>query len=89
MWMLLRCPVCHVRAYYNGRGQCSCRRAYLIHSFSGRKLDVPPNAYRWTPEPSGEYTAVYDSDTKESGSWRPIDAGLHQRPDARRRNSAP
>jgi hypothetical protein len=85
VWVLLRCPSCRVRANYNGRGLCSCRRAYLLHSFAGRTVELPDHAFRGTPDPSGEFIAVYDDQIEEAGYWQPMAAGVYTVPDGRRR----
>lgn len=85
MWVMLRCPVCRVRGNFNGRGRCSCGNAYLLHSFSGRSVDVPPKTFRWYPDPAGDFIAEYDDGTEEFGKWLPLPAGRYMIPDGRRR----
>lgn len=85
MWVLLRCPLCRVRGNYNGRGLCSCRRAYLLHSFAGRTVEVPQDTFRWTPDQNGEFIAAYDDGAQEHGRWEPLPSGVYMIPDGRRR----
>lgn len=87
MWVLLRCPGCHVRQNFNGRGACHCG-AYLLHSFHGRRVMVPRRAVRWIPDLDGAFECVYDDGTEEPGRWEPIEPGLYQLPDGRTRRIA-
>lgn len=88
MWVLLRCPRCHVRGNFNGRGRCSCRRAYLLHSFAGRTVTVPDHTFRWIPDVDGDNVALYDDGYEEPGKWVPLEAGTYTIRDGRERHFA-